>query len=169
MLRMIPKLGGQARTGPAGRLLFLLSFALLAAWVGPQLARDISARAPSPPPLSGQARPIDGDTLALGPTRIRLWGIDAPEAGTPEGRDATRLMAQALALGPVRCRDTGGRSHERIVARCEDASGRDLAQRMVGAGLAVDWPKFSQGHYAPVEAQARRAGLGLHAQAQHAP
>ena len=31
------------------------------------------------------------------------------------------------------------------------------------AGLAVDWPKFSRGRYAAAEAQARRAGLGVHA------
>jgi endonuclease YncB( thermonuclease family) len=29
--------------------------------------------------LSGTARVIDGDTIAIGNTRIRLWGIDAPE------------------------------------------------------------------------------------------
>lgn len=158
MLRVILK----ARRSPAGRVLFLLSFVLLAVWIGPQLTRDISAHAPSPPPLAGQARPVDGDTLALGSTRIRLWGIDAPEAETPFGRQASRRMAELLALGPVQCHDTGGRSHERIVARCEDASGRDLAERLVQAGLAVDWPKFSQGRYAPAEAQAKRAGLGLH-------
>ena len=132
-------------------------------WVGPQVTRDISARAPSPPPLAGLARPIDGDTLALGQTRIRLWGIDAPEAETTFGREATRLMAQILALGPVSCRDTGGRSHDRIVGQCQDASGQDIAEKMVAAGLAVDWPKFSQGRYGAAESQARRNGLGLHA------
>lgn len=146
-----------------GALLFVVSLMLLAVWIGPQLTRDISAAAPSPPRLAGPGRPIDGDTFALGAARIRLWGIDAPEAGTRIGRDATRLMAAALAQGPVRCEDTGGRSHDRIVARCDDASGRDLAERMVAAGLAVDWPKFSRGRYAAAEAQARQAGLGVHA------
>lgn len=163
---MIPKLGDARRSGAAGGLLFLVSFALLAIWIGPQLTRDISAAAPSPPPLAGPARPIDGDTLALGSTRIRLWGIDAPEADRAFGRQATRLMAQTLALGPVRCIDTGGRSHDRIVARCEDAAGVDLAERMVAARLAVDWPKFSGGRYAPAEARAKQAALGLHAPAR---
>lgn len=154
----------ESRLGSAGTLLFAASLALLSVWVGPQLTRDISAAAPAPPPLSGPARPVDGDTLAIGATRIRLWGIDAPESETLLGRQATGLMAQALAQGPVRCEDTGGRSHERIVARCEDASGQDLAERIVGAGLAVDWPKFSAGRYAAAEARARSARLGLHAQ-----
>jgi endonuclease YncB( thermonuclease family) len=167
MFRIIPKLGRAHRRGPAGGLLFVVSFALLAAWVGPQLSRDLSAAAPSPPPMSGAARPVDGDTLALGSTRIRLWGVDAPEADTPLGREASRLMAQVLAQGPVRCEDTGGRSYDRIVARCQDASGQDLAHRLVAAGLAVDWPKFSAGRYAAAQAQAQQAGLGLHAASPH--
>jgi endonuclease YncB( thermonuclease family) len=30
--------------------------------------------------LAGQASVIDGDTLEIHGTRIRLWGIDAPES-----------------------------------------------------------------------------------------
>ena len=30
-------------------------------------------------PLDGRARVLDGDTLAIGDTRVRLYGIDAPE------------------------------------------------------------------------------------------
>src|ERR1700694_866027 len=30
--------------------------------------------------LSGQASIIDGDTLEIHSTRIRLWGVDAPES-----------------------------------------------------------------------------------------
>ena len=30
-------------------------------------------------PISGVARIVDGDTLAIGETKIRLEGIDAPE------------------------------------------------------------------------------------------
>ena len=29
--------------------------------------------------LAGTARVIDGDTISIADTRIRLWGIDAPE------------------------------------------------------------------------------------------
>ena len=29
--------------------------------------------------MSGTARVIDGDTISIADTRIRLWGIDAPE------------------------------------------------------------------------------------------
>ena len=33
------------------------------------------------PEVRGRAEVIDGDTLAIGATRVRLFGIDAPEAG----------------------------------------------------------------------------------------
>ena len=38
--------------------------------------------------MTGPVRVIDGDTLDLAGTRVRLWGIDAPETRqTCEGRD----------------------------------------------------------------------------------
>ena len=33
----------------------------------------------------GQASVIDGDTLEIHGTRIRLWGVDAPESSQPQG------------------------------------------------------------------------------------
>ena len=42
----------------------------------------VTARtAVGPEPVSGSAQVIDGDTIAIGDTRIRLEGIDAPESG----------------------------------------------------------------------------------------
>ena len=39
--------------------------------------------------LSGTARVIDGHTITIGDTRIRLWGIDAPEREqTCQGKDS---------------------------------------------------------------------------------
>jgi hypothetical protein len=46
------------------------TFAALLATIGPVLADD----------LTGQASVIDGDTIEIHGTRIRLWGIDAPES-----------------------------------------------------------------------------------------
>jgi len=51
------------------KTLFPLIAALLAT-IGPALADD----------LTGQASVIDGDTIEIHGTRIRLWGIDAPES-----------------------------------------------------------------------------------------
>jgi endonuclease YncB( thermonuclease family) len=44
--------------------------------------------------LSGQASIIDGDTLEIHGTRIRLWGIDAPESNQLcRGMTATNIVA----------------------------------------------------------------------------
>src|SRR2546429_8959187 len=45
--------------------------ALVLAWIPDAFADD----------LAGRASVIDGDTLEIHGTRIRLWGIDAPESG----------------------------------------------------------------------------------------
>jgi endonuclease YncB( thermonuclease family) len=50
-----------------------LSASSLVGGAGPRVA---SARRRS----QGQASTIDGDTLEIHGTRIRLWGIDAPES-----------------------------------------------------------------------------------------
>lgn len=103
------------------------------------------------PPIIGRAIAIDGDTLAIGGTRVRLWGIDAPEASQsctrarrswPCGQASRAALAWRINAGLVACRplyhDRGGRP----VARCE-ASGRDLSADQVSAGWALDYPYFS--------------------------
>jgi micrococcal nuclease len=65
------------------------------------------AAAPLPPGADGRVtRIVDGDTLRVGVERVRLIGIDAPEAhGAVEchGREATRALAALLPVGtPVR-------------------------------------------------------------------
>jgi endonuclease YncB( thermonuclease family) len=46
----------------------------------------------------GPARVVDGDTLDIGATRIRLFGIDAPEGGQAYGSEATSTLV-ALTTG----------------------------------------------------------------------
>ncbi len=105
--------------------------------------------------LTGQARAIDGDTIKIGATSIRIWGLAAPERSEPGGRQATAAMADLLARGPVSCIDTGGRSHNRVVAMCSVA-GVDLAAAMIASGWARDCPAYSGGVYGMVEARSAR-------------
>lgn len=94
------------------------------------------------------AAAIDGDTLRCEDgTRIRLWGIQAPERYEPEGPASTRALS-ALITGKTLTCEPKGRSYDRIVARCT-LSGEDVAGAMVRQGQAIDWPKYSGGHYAP--------------------
>jgi endonuclease YncB( thermonuclease family) len=105
--------------------------------------------------LSGRARAVDGDTIRVGSTTVRIWGLAAPERSEAGGREATAVMADLLARGPVTCRDTGDRSHNRVVAVCTVA-GVDIAAEMVASGWARDCPTFSGGVYGLVEAGAAR-------------
>lgn len=105
--------------------------------------------------LSGPARAIDGDTIRIGETSVRIWGIAAPERSEPGGREATAAMADLLARGQVSCLDSGDRSHGRVVAACTVA-GVDIGGAMVASGWARDCPVYSGGAYGLVEARAAR-------------
>jgi hypothetical protein len=53
--------------------------------------------------LSGQASIIDGDTLEIHGTRIRLWRIDAPESAARQtGRDGP--LEQRVGIRLFKCR-----------------------------------------------------------------
>jgi endonuclease YncB( thermonuclease family) len=109
----------------------------------------------------------DGDTLKIGGTIYRLWGIDAPEAKQtcPDGWPAGRLAAtrlQALTAGrSVVCQEKDRDRYGRIVAICR-ASGEDLGAIMVREGLAWAFVRYSS-DYVSQEGRAKLARLGVHA------
>ena len=151
--------------------LFLAFGALALALAAPRVVGGLREQAPPLPALRPVAGPVtrvvDGDTFWIGRDKIRLWGIDAPEASTPNGPLATRYLVAVVGNHPLTCRQAGPPSHDRMVARRLDPWGRDIAEIMVGAGWALDWPAFSRGHYRP--AQERAAALRAGAHAQDAP
>ncbi len=132
-------------------------------------------------------RVIDGDTLEIAvpdpvhgrpTTRVRLWGIDAPE---PTGRDrpAEALAGEAAALAALLVE--GGdvtlslESHRtrgsfgRVLAHVTLADGSSLNEALLSAGFArVDerWPHSLLGRYAQVERVARRQKIGIWAEGQ---
>jgi endonuclease YncB( thermonuclease family) len=109
--------------------------------------------------LRGRAWVIDGDTIDLCGTRIRLAGIDAPEMDQPYGKTAKWALVNLCKGQDVRAVFDGDLSHDRTVATCYLSDGRDLSAEMVKAGLAVDWRKFSQGKYAGLEPEGIRRKL----------
>lgn len=151
--------------------LFLAFGAMALALAGPRVVGGLKDQAPPLPALRPVAGPVtrvvDGDTFWIGGDKIRLWGIDAPEASTPNGPVAARYLAAVVRDHPLTCRQAGLLSHDRMVARCLDPWGRDIAEVMVGGGWALDWPAVSKGHYRP--AQERAAALRAGAHAQDAP
>jgi hypothetical protein len=101
-------------------------------------------------------------------TRIRLFGIDAPEAqqtcqrGSEEwacGRDAAALLSEMIEGQELSCKAKDTDAYGRVVAVCT-ADRLDLAQVMVDAGMAVALPQFSDAYVAS-EARAREQLAGI--------
>ncbi len=105
----------------------------------------------------------DGDTFRFGAIRVRLWGVDAPEKATRFGPAARDQLLQLIAGRPIRCRDTGKRTYDRIVAQCWNWRGVDLSAAMVRAGYAVDWRSYSNGRYLADQQAAQRGRAGVFA------
>jgi len=122
----------------------------------------------------GRATVIDGDTIEIHGTRIRLWGIDAPESDQLCRGDDSELYrcgqkAAAALAGvlyaiprPVMCSPKDRDRYGRTVAVCKIGNpGPDIAHWMVSNGHALDWPKYSAGRYAEAQGRAERASAGM--------
>jgi endonuclease YncB( thermonuclease family) len=131
--------------------------AALLATTGPALAVD----------LTGRASVIDGDTIEIHDTPIRLWGIDAPESTQLcRGEDSLQYRCGAkvandleafIAGRPVSCTPISLDQYGRTVATCS-AGNADLGQWLA---LALDWPNYSHGIYEKVQREAEHAGRGM--------
>lgn len=147
----------------------------LAALLGGLLAiispSDLSKAAPDLKgvTISGYARIVDGDTLEIDKVRIRLEGIDAPEAGQTCsnasrrrwecGIAATRELADMTAGREVHCTGTEYDSYGRLIAICYVGS-LELNAEMVRRGLAWAFVRYSR-RLAHVEADARKMRVGI--------
>jgi endonuclease YncB( thermonuclease family) len=102
--------------------------------------------------LAGAAIVIDGDTLEIGGQRIRLEGIDAPEAsqtcatangGTWEcGREATKALKALVLNAEVACDSRGNDKYGRVLATCF-SDGKDINATLVKTGYAWAFVKYS--------------------------
>jgi len=102
--------------------------------------------------LIGRASIVDGDTMEIHGTRIRLSGIDAPESsqlcrdadsklyrcGARAANELSAFIAERL----VSCTPVDRDRYERIVAICR-VDNVDLNDWLVRGGLALDWPRYS--------------------------
>ena len=80
--------------------------------------------------IAGLAFVIDGDTLQIGPDRIRIHAINAPERDEPGGGEATEALRSIIADQPVRCVWHGTKTHRRYISVCTVGS-VDLGRAMV--------------------------------------
>jgi len=120
--------------------------------------------------MVGQASIIDGDTLEIHGSRIRLWGIDAPESSQLcRGDDSLQYRCGAKAANdldafiagrPVNCLPISLDRYGRTVATCS-VGGADLGDWLVRNGLALDWPQYSERKYEDAQREAEQAGRGM--------
>lgn len=88
-------------------------------------------------------RVIDGDTFDQGNTRVRLWGVDAPEMDEPGGPEAAEMLRR-MTSAETRCEIEGRDRYGRAVMRCTV----DLGCAMIAAGHAREWTRYSGGAFA---------------------
>lgn len=140
-------------------------------------AAPVQAEPPERLIVQGQARAVDGDTLDVEGTRIRLHGIDAPEtrqsctaadgSAWACGRHATAVLAAAVADADVACTARGRDRYQRVVAVCW-VGAVEVGNAMVAQGMALADLRFGRA-YGQVEETARAAALGLWAGPFEAP
>ena len=138
---------------------------------GMMLAAMLTATPTFGGPIVGVASVVDGDTIEIHGQRIRLNGIDAPESSQlcHDASGAKYRCGQAAAFAldeiiktarPTTCHEVDRDRYGRVVAQCT-AGGKDVAELMVVAGHALDWPRYSKGAYADAEGAASAARRGM--------
>jgi endonuclease YncB( thermonuclease family) len=119
--------------------------------------------------LSGVPRIVDGDTLAIGVTKVRLEGIDAPETDQvclnangnrwSCGIDARDQLAAHIAGRDIKCSSHGTDAYQRTLATCYLAD-EDLNAWLVQQGWALAYVKYLSA-YRQVQEDARVNQRGL--------
>jgi endonuclease YncB( thermonuclease family) len=121
--------------------------------------------------ITGVPRIVDGDTLAISTTKVRLEGIDAPETDQfclnatgvrwTCGIEARDQLIAHVAGREVSCTSSGIDAYKRTLATCRLA-GEDLNGWMVQEGWALAYVKYSSKYVRDEDdAQTHQRGLWL--------
>ena len=109
----------------------------------------------------------DGDSIWVrsargAPRQLRIRGIDAPEICQAFGREAQAALQAHVLHREVSVKTAGRDDYQRLLAQVS-LRGEDVGAWMVTQGYAWAhrWHRRATGPYAPLEAEARRAGRGL--------
>jgi endonuclease YncB( thermonuclease family) len=121
------------------------------------------------PAILGKAWVIDGDTIIISDTHIRLEGIDAPESDQtctdskgktwPCGRAATSELRAHIRGQELTCQRRALDKYNRVLAVCTLPDGSDINAWMVQQGWALAYG-FA-GIYEFEEGEARAAKRGI--------
>ncbi len=119
--------------------------------------------------ISGRAEITDGDSLEIGSTRVRLYGVDAVEGRQSckrdDGRDwacgneAARKLRSLVGDRTVTCTKRDVDDYGRTVAVCR-AGNVDLSAEMTRSGFATAYRRYSN-DYVDEENEARAARRGI--------
>lgn len=119
--------------------------------------------------VQGVATVTDGDTIKIAGKRLRIFGIDAPEARqtcrTEQGvvwacgKWATESLKNILQDQTVRCVWDKRDVYKRPIVQCQ-VGGRDLGGLLVERGIAIAFRKYSS-LYIPAEQSAAARDVGL--------
>tara|TARA_R110002073_G_scaffold136772_12_gene285429 strand:+ start:156 stop:761 length:606 start_codon:yes stop_codon:yes gene_type:complete len=126
-------------------------------YTGDHLTRTNGVDHAPPPPfpvsmiVEGPAYVIDGDTIRIGNTKIRLAGIDAPELDRPWGQKSKWAMVRICKGHIIRAELTGDTSYDRLVGTCFLPDGTDIGAEIIKVGLALDGGFYSEGKYRHLE------------------
>ena len=103
--------------------------------------------APPPTAIIGKAWAIDGDTIVISGTHIRLEGIDAPEKDQtctdatgkfwPCGQAATRALQGFIRGNDLTCDSRAKDRYQRVLAVCKLPDGSDVNAWLVRQGWAL--------------------------------
>jgi endonuclease YncB( thermonuclease family) len=119
--------------------------------------------------IVGIASVIDADTIEIHGTRIRLYGIDAPE-GRQEctrpdgakwrcGQQGSLALANLIGRASIRCEARDHDQYGRTVAVCFKGA-EDINRWLVRSGWAVAYRQYSNAYVAD-EATARNARANI--------
>ena len=115
------------------------------------LVLALSSAAHAQTPVHGPAQAKDGDSLMVGDTEVRLFGIDAPEweqycqRNGQEwgcGTAAAEKLKDLMTGRNVVCTSVGMDEHKRVLGRCM-AGATDVNRAMVASGYAVAFRRYS--------------------------
>ncbi len=144
----------------------LLDFARMLVLLGTVAALSAFLANYSSEEFAGSAKIIDGDSLEVAGTEIRLFGIDAPEytqrcsrQSSAEsfdcGKEAVIHLRRLIGGQDVVCDGWDTDKYERRLATCSVGE-TNINEQMVADGWAVAFGKYEQ-----VEQEAKRAKRGL--------
>jgi endonuclease YncB( thermonuclease family) len=124
---------------------------------------------PGPTKLEGTAEAVDGDEIRVGDSRVRLFGIAAPEMSVRMGPEARLALDELVGGQRVNCQVFDKTAEGDALGQCE-VGGKDPAMELLARGLAAVY-RSGNGNdetqtalarkYDAAEEAARRQNAGL--------